>query len=518
MKHPPCSRYFINNFNSLNISFQKEGLGLLGQPPSRKHRKGSMSRIRELMTFGFETTFSIENWWQEPGFCSGWETPHKLDLMEKMAKGLVARLGGRYETTKDMYNAVAFNLYTESGELGFRVTSEPGSIEINTPPATLKGLPSIIDPLLDCAREVGLTTYRSWWYGTKSGTGGGCHLNMAGFTPETNPWKLDPLLVLKYFAYFHNRPYLHYPFMGPDVGKGGNCMRMDEQDESAASSIERFEEARKKVEAGWVPKTPDEIYEFFKGVPLREVKHSSPTLRKMKNPDYLVEDRAVEMLRTTDEFIALCEMRLRILEKLEAQSTIEPLALSGPSLHREDLSFGSLWRGFAEFCREYELDPKQYRGFFDRQFPLLELGTVKPKSFQIREGRRPRKVLGVNEAQGALVLSKKIDTRYKRFEFHLTDSRAKALRINGERFEKGPNGILIDLYVPFGNERPKPVLLDIEILDSESRTFERVIFDPNSMMTVDTKERTPLARELAHHSNETGFYSTDDRPEFAVWF
>lgn len=479
-----------------------------------------MSKLRSTLTFGFETTFSIENWWQEPGFCSAWETPHKLALMEKMARGLVARLGGRYESTRDVYNAAAFNLYDESGALTFRVTSEPGSIEINTPPAILKDLPSVIDPLLGLASEVGLTTYRSWWYGHKSGTGGGCHLNMAGFTPETNPWKKDPLLVLKYFAFFHNRPYLHYPFMGPDVGRGGNCMRMDEQvDEVGATipaSIVRFEEARSKIEQGWTPSC-DEIYEFFKGVPLREVKHSAPTLRKMKNPDYLVEDRAVEMLRSTDEYVLLCELRLRILEKLESESGVEALKRPGKELHEEGLSFEGLWRGFRDFCSEFDLTPAAFAPFFDRQFPILELGTVKPRTFLIREGRRERKVLGVNEAAGSLVLSKKIDTRYKRFEFHLKDLHAKNIRINGERFAGGPNGVLIDLFVPFGNEREKPVLMDLEILDSENRTIERVVFDPNSMMTVDAKQRIPVSIQSQAHDSRTGYYCLDDRTEFSVW-
>lgn len=293
-------------------------------------------------------------------------------------------------------------------------------------------------------------------------------------------------------------------------------MRMDEQDETQPDSLARFDEIRLKVEAGWKP-TADEIYEFFKGVPLREVKHSAPTLRKMKAPEYLVEDRAVEMLRSTEECIALCELRLRILERLEKETAIEPLKRFGRELHESALSYSSLSRDLFEYVKNLGMDPKTFAPFFDRQFPILELGTVKPKTIVIREGRRPRRVMGVNEAAGSLVLSKKIDTRFKRLEFHLDRLKASSLRVNGERFEAGINGILIDLFVPFGNEREKPVLLDLEVLDQESRTIERVILDPNSMMTIDPKERKPNARETGKHKSEFGYYSLDERSEFAVW-
>lgn len=479
--------------------------------------------LRKNLSFGFETTFTIANWWQEPGFCSAWETPHKLDLMKRMSEALVSRIGGKIVSFKDSYNADGFELFDDEGRATFKVTSEPGSIEINTPPALVGDIRSMMDPLFAAAEEVGLVTYRTWWYGWKSGTSGGCHVNMAGFSDETNPWKQDPLLVLKYFAYFHNRPWLHYPFMGPDIGRGGNCMRMDEHGEEVSSSMLRFEEARAKVAAGWRPDC-DELYEFFAGVPLRDVKHSAPTFRKVRKPYYLVEDRAMEMLRDSEECFDVCELRVRILEKLQKEEGIEELKKFDSRLHEEELSSIALFSAFSQWASEFDLDPEKYRKFFDRQFPALELGPQAAKRFAIREGRRERKVVGVNEAAGTLILSKKVDTRFKRFEFHLKSTgvpEVTSLRVNGRLMKPGENGILLDVYIPFGNERSKPILFDLEALDREGRTAERAVFDPNSMMFVEAKDSSAPGRRWANAGSAkergTGYYRVEEDAEFAVW-
>jgi hypothetical protein len=480
--------------------------------------------LRKNLSFGFETTFTIPEWWNEPGFCSGWETPHKLGLMKKTADGLIKRIGGNYKISKDPYQADQFELFDANGVATFKVTSEPGSIEINTPPALVADIKKMMAPLYEAAEEAGLVTYRTWWYGWKGGTSGGCHVNMAGFTDETNPIKADPILVLKYFAYFHNRPWLHYPFMGPDIGQGGNCMRMDEHGEEISSSMLRFEEARKKIESGWTP-TCDDIYEFFVGVPLREVKHCAPTLRKVRAPYYLIEDRAMEMLRSADECLSVCELRVRILEGLQKQNGIEELKNLNPKMHGEDLSYGSLWKNLQTEAKKWDMDPVQFKTFMDRQFPVLEMGVETgvgvPKTFYLREGRRPRKIMGVNEAVGSLVLSKKVDTRYKRLEFHILGNSPvpiKKIRINGLVLTPGEYGVLLDCYLPFSNEIGKPVLLDIETLDEENRTHEKVTFDPYQMMFIKRKDTSPVHvwPKKTEIQGVNGFYSVESNPDFAV--
>ena len=56
-----------------------------------------------------------------------------------------------------------------------------------------------------------------------------------------------------------------------------------------------------------------------------------------------------------------------------------------------------------------------YQIFFERQFPLLNQEYCAPKLFSLRLGRRPRHILSETKRNG-IVVSKTVDTSYKRFE------------------------------------------------------------------------------------------------------
>ena len=462
-----------------------------------------MLLLRKTLTFGFETTFTLENWWQSPGFCSECETPEKKELMFHFATALAKQLKLKVLPIKDDYGLDGFVCANEQGEAIFRFTPEPGSIEVNTPPVLIDGILSMITPLLHAAKEVGLVTYRSWWYGVKTGTGGGCHLNMGGFNEETNPWKNDFGLLLKYIAFYHNHPSLHYPFMGLDVGYGGNCMRMDEQSAeiefeqngtngndaiNLPLSMVRFEEARKRYHEGWRPKD-DELFQFFSETTLVKVKHSAPTLRKMRAPWYLLEDRAVEMLREPEEFLLLAELRIRILEQLQSESEIPSLKWFGSELHQKYLTYESLWAEFNGLCEKLEIDAEKYREFFERQFPCLEQGVSVPKRFYLREGRRERKILGADGMLGAVVLSKKIDSRYRRLELHAKDDLFQGyFLVNEKRYEASSSGIVFDIFVDLDTQPEQKRGLQIEFYDSHGVLKESSFFDVKSNFYVDAHE------------------------------
>jgi uncharacterized protein (DUF2126 family) len=465
-----------------------------------------VSSLRKTLTFGFECTFTIPNWWQSPGFCSECETDEKTKMMLAFASELAVRFQWRVEPIKDAYGLDGFQIYDQKGQEQFKFTSEPGSIEVNTPPVLIDGVVDMIKPLLEAAEKVGFLPYRTWWYGIKTGTGGGCHLNMAGFTEESNPFHQDLSLVLKYFSYFHNRPSLHYPFMGPDIGKGGNCMRVDEQGEASPENFARFHEAVKKLNEGWKPEG-EELFDFFKGFPLREVKHSAPTLRKMKSPWHLIEDRAVEMPRTPEEFLALCELRMRILETLQNEKKAELPKEFGPDLHEEIISYTYLWKEFQAIAKTLQLESKDYQVFFERQFPKLFMGESVPKHFYLREGKRERKVLGAQGMLGTLVLSKKIDSRYKRIEIHPQElTPGCVVRVNGFQIPLSSEGVLLDLFVPNNSSLPEQgCFLDIEICRVSGEFLERAVLDLRSFLYVNIPQGLAWKFETLPSANYHNF-------------
>lgn len=455
----------------------------------------SRNPLKDSLTFGFEQTFTIPEWWTEPGFVSTSDTPMKREKMLALARAIAEVIQGSFRESLDMYGHVQFETFEASGVESFVVTMDPGSIEVKTPPYFFDQIEKKMEALFLAAEKAGVVPYRQWWYGVRKGTEGGCHLNLGGMTPETNPLRLNPQLLLKYMAYCHNRPWLHYPFMGVDVGPGGNAIRMDEHvsadltfsDASKntydRSSMEQFEKLRLEISAGRVlgAEEADEIGEIFKGTPVKDDKHSAPSLYKFHAPLYLTEERAIESLRSAKEARLIAELRLGALEKLSRDTEIEALQDFGADLHKTYLNSETLWSRFQESVSlELMLDPKPYQVFFDRQFPVLMSGDQVPMKIQIREGRRPRVITEVKR-RGELVISKAIDTRFQRFELNWPSSTSGfageplVLICNAETFS-GSHAQIDLMKVP-------DQIFDLELRGLNTGTlYEQAQFHLDSMM------------------------------------
>ena len=233
--------------------------------------------LSNTLSFGFEQTFTIDSWWTDEGFTATSDTPLKREKMLALAQELAPLLGGKYFESNDIWDHMQYEVTGKDGKTLFYVTMDPGSIEVKTPPCFLNQIVELHKPLFEAAEKAGVVPYRNWWYGVKGGTEGGCHINMGGLTPETNPLRKNPELMVKYSAYIHNRPWLHYPFMSLDVGPEGNAMRMDEK-EDYNLVLQKFSEYKGKN------LTAQETYEHFKDCNLISNKSSYPSLFKFHEP------------------------------------------------------------------------------------------------------------------------------------------------------------------------------------------------------------------------------------------
>jgi hypothetical protein len=370
--------------------------------------------IANSLTFGFEQTYTIPEWWTAPGFTHVSDTQIKRAKMLQLAEAIADELSGSFKESVDIWNHMQYEVFDEDDKPSFVITMDPGSIEVKTPPSLFGGLEEMAEPLVVAAEKVGLVPYRNWWYGVKGGTEGGCHVNMGGFTKDTNPLKNNPDLVIKYSAYLHNRPWLTYPFMGPDVGPEGNAMRMDEKDgyEEVKAKMNEYIELCKEGKT----LTAAETYKFFSATNLVKEKSSAPSLYKFKGPLFFIEDRAQESLRSAEEFKLVANLRLQILKKCMEMDAPEPLQ-DFEQIHKIKLTSYWLWGKFIYWANDLDLNPIDYQRFFERQFPKLFMGTNQPSRFGIKEGRRPRKITDIQK-RGDVVTSKTVDTSYKRFELY----------------------------------------------------------------------------------------------------
>ncbi|MBC7691771.1 MAG: transglutaminase family protein [Methylotenera sp.] len=397
-----------------------------------------MNDLRSQLSFGFEQTFTTPDWWMDPGFVANSNTPLKLEKMKALAENLATISGGSFIESADVHSHLQYETFDGQGHPSFVVTMDPGSIEVKTQPLLISEIEARLNPLFEAAERSGLVPYRNWWYGIRTGTEGGCHINLAGLSPATNPLVLQPELVIAYITTLHNHPCLTYPFMGVDVGPGGNCMRMDEHalDPHAhhapgkLNSLEKLSELIARCNSPSAAEgslrsalSAEAIQTHFAGSKLAEDKHSAPSLYKYRAPLFFIEDRAVEALRSAHEVFLLCELRIRILESLQRDlqkgAPLPTLQTFSPGLHEDQLASLPLWRQFQNFCRTLQVDPVQYLTFFDRQFPRLTFTAAPeirpPKFLELREGRRPRVIRDI-QMRGDLIISKTIDTSFARLE------------------------------------------------------------------------------------------------------
>jgi hypothetical protein len=427
-------------------------------------------KFKEALSFGFEQTLTIANWWEDPGFTATSDTKLKREMMLRLTEEIVKVIGGTFKETKDIWDHMQYETFDSNGLPSFVVTMDPGSIEVKTWPCLAEDVQEMIAPLFIASEKAGLLPYRNWWYGIQGGTEGGCHVNMGGLTPASNPLKKNPSMVVKYAAYIHNRPFLHFPFMGLDVGPEGNAMRMDEK-EGFAQVQTAFKKYREDLD-------PKETYSLFEKTNLIANKSSYPSLFKFKAPLYLIEDRGQEALRTPEDFKLIVDLRLKIFEIL-FHNKIEPLRAFDKSLHQKKLTSYSLWEDFQVWASENDLNPVPYQRFFDRQFPVLWLGTNAPTLFGMKEGRRPRIVKNIVK-KGDTVISKEIDTSYKRFEFYVyanTNSKV-SIDIEASGIEKKSDIIKHKGYLGLnGSGQAFYKYIDIKVDDKNSELKIKVSVD-----------------------------------------
>lgn len=365
----------------------------------------------------------MPEWWAEPGFVSTSDTPMKREKMLAMAQAFAPLLGGKVIESVDIWNHLQYEVTDASGKTQFYVTMDPGSIEVKTPPCLLADVERVNAPMFAAAATAGLVAYRNWWYGVKGGTEGGCHVNMGGFTPESNPLRQNPQLLVRYFAWLHNHPEFHYPFMGLDTGPGGNAQRMDEFPE--ANALAPLEELLKAKQL-----RAEEVREALKETTLVKEKSSMPSLTKYKGPDFLLEDRGQEAPRSAHELFLVCDWRIRLFEKLLTQNVKLERFTQG-HWHGHRLSSAYQWQLFLKTAQELGLDSAEYQVFFERQFPRLLAGNNIPGEFSLLEGRRPRVITDVQMRNG-VVVSKTIDTRHKRLEWHVPSLGDWKVQLNGK--------------------------------------------------------------------------------------